>query len=766
MSVAFTTYELVDTYHLQLLLHSHKLRQWDSTQKNKEYPNNYMVLTNLELFKDCVRDGKIKVEYSLNKYGRYINSNTINGYSYTNMFGMIRNLLTNKYYVDLDIKNCHPIIIYNLCIKHNIKECKFLKYFIENRDDLLKYIVDNNTEGHMNEDRLEGAIMNRNVAKRFTLMFFFGASLTKKMAEFNINELPDWFNDFYKELQVIIDSINKLHCYSSIVDYVNEKKGFNTDNIRGSIFSHIIQNEERLLFDILKFELEKRNFELGAYIYDGCHIRNNKELKQPLIKMLNRILTNHFNIENALSIELIIKPMEIDNSYLEVQNQYKLYQKYKQDLENDGIYKINSPFCFHNGVAKKTSNHMPLISQEELLKIYKNHGDIHLTTMKKPRKFIDMWLDDKFIKTFDKMVFCPNPNDPEFNKSNVLNSFNGLEISNHIYDDLPKTQEERKEFCKDIFNYINILSNNDSENIIFITNYISAILSKPWKKTGVYPLFKGENTGLGKTSLFYLLRAIIGKKYCLQSSSLEDEIFGKHSMGRKDKLLILLDELEYKETMKYTEKMKTAITSDTMTIEPKGINSFEYDSYENYLGASNNEIPIELTKQNRRVRIMDTDYCNYGSSDEKKIFFDNLYSIIGDKDKEPNYKILRCFYEYMLNHDSKNYNFEANVNSESTLNIARKPIVDEFLNDYLYILYNKNNNFYNEEELVIKANEIYKDFITFCERMHFHNIMSGAIFGSKIKKFDFIDVKRTNKGMIYIINISNYCSFYNYNIDM
>ena len=762
-STSFTTYEMVDTDNLQFILNSFKLRQWDATQKNKEYPHKYDVLPNLELFKNCIRDGKIKIEYSLDKFGRYKNSNTINGFSYTNMFGMIRNLLTNKYYVDLDIKNCHPVIIYNLCIKHNIANFKMLKKFIDEREDILKYIIDNNPEGHMNEDRIEGLIMNRDVAKRFTLMFFFGASLTKKMGEFNINELPDWFSDFYKELQKIIDSINNLECYKPIVEYVKEKKGNDTDNIRGSIFSHIIQNEERMLFDILKFELEKRNYELGAYIYDGCHIRNNKELKQPMIKLFNKKLTEYFEIDNALPIELIIKKMDIDKSYLEVETQYKLYQKYKKDLDDDGIYKINSPFCFHNGNAKKNSTHMPLISQEELLKIYKNHGDIHMNTMKKPRKFIDMWLDDKFIKTYDKMVFCPNPNDSDYNKSTVLNSFTGFEISNHNYDDLPTTQEDRKEYCKELFNFINIVSNNDDDNIIFITNYISAVLSKPWKKTGVYPLFKGEHTGLGKTTLFQLLRSIMGNKYCFQTSSLEDKIFGKHAMGRKDKLLILLDELNYNETKKYTEQMKTAITSDTMNIEPKGINSFEYDSYENYLGASNNDIPVELTEHNRRVRIFETDKCRYGSASEKKIFFDNLYKIIGDKDKEPNYKILRCFYDYMLNHDINNYNFEANVNSESTLNIAKKPVIDEFFNNYLYTLYNKDCNFRDNDKLTYSFDELYKEFIKFCERMKLPNIMSGTLFGTKLKKFNFINYKKTSKGASYTLNLEEYCNYYDYN---
>ena len=97
-TVAFTTYELVDTVVLEHLIQSIELFKWDKKESEKEGIDalkRYMVLPNLTLFKDCVTNGKIKVEYSLDSYGRYKNSNTINGYSYTNMFGAIRNLLSN-----------------------------------------------------------------------------------------------------------------------------------------------------------------------------------------------------------------------------------------------------------------------------------------------------------------------------------------------------------------------------------------------------------------------------------------------------------------------------------------------------------------------------------------------------------------------------------------------------------------------------------------------------------------------------------------------
>ena len=359
--MSFTTYELVDMENLECLLHSLKLNEWDKQQQlqqiqdkanNKIKLNYHIQLPNLEKFSNCIVDNKIAITYTLDKFGRYKNKNELEiGFSYTNMFSVIRNLLTKQYYIDLDIVNCHPVIIYNLCLRHNIS-CERLKDFIENREEILEYIVDNNENGSWNEERIESNNeMNRDIAKRFCLMFFFGASLKKKMNEFNIediefelNDISNWFMKFYDELTKIINSINNLDSYKEIVDYVKEKKDDDINNLRGSIFSHIIQNEERKLFDILKYNLEKRGFELGAYIYDGCHIRNDKVLKQPVINLLSQKLTESFNLVNAMPILLKVKDMDINETFLNTDCDFRTYKLKKKHLEeNDKVFKVLSP---------------------------------------------------------------------------------------------------------------------------------------------------------------------------------------------------------------------------------------------------------------------------------------------------------------------------------------------------------------------------------------------------------------------------------------
>ena len=191
MSSTFTTSERIDIKNLELLLNSFKLRQWDSKQKYVEdRTKQHLILPNLNLLKDIIENDRVKITYTLDNYGRYKNSNGIKGYSYTNMFSIVRNLLSSKYYDDIDIVNCHPVIIYNLCLIYNKTTKKripvtALKKFIDERERILKEIVDNNPGGHMNEERIEGVCMNRNVAKRFCLTLFFGASLENMKDNFN-----------------------------------------------------------------------------------------------------------------------------------------------------------------------------------------------------------------------------------------------------------------------------------------------------------------------------------------------------------------------------------------------------------------------------------------------------------------------------------------------------------------------------------------------------------------------------------------------------
>ena len=41
----------------------------------------------------------------------------------------IRHTLARDNYIDIDIENCHPVLLYQLCTHNNI-QCDYLKYYM------------------------------------------------------------------------------------------------------------------------------------------------------------------------------------------------------------------------------------------------------------------------------------------------------------------------------------------------------------------------------------------------------------------------------------------------------------------------------------------------------------------------------------------------------------------------------------------------------------------------------------------------------------
>jgi hypothetical protein len=688
------------------------------------------------------------------------------------MFGEIRKILAEKYYNDLDIKNCHPVIIYNLCLKHGITKCSYLKKFIENREQILNQIVEDNPEGHMNEDRIEDKRMDRDVAKRFLLTFFFGSGLDKQKEAFNIKNFEDEeifdIDIFYNELKNIINTINKLKCYSDIAEYAKEeyKKSGKTDNETGSIFSRIICDYERQLIDLLTVEMEMKGYNIGTYMYDGLFVEKTKAILDEDIEYFNKKLTDFFNVKEPMPIILTIKPMtNIDNKYLDVDVSYKQYLMLKNRLENkENVCKIKNPISFHIGNKEFIPANLKgesFVGKNELKDIYNNYGfvDVYFSPKK---KFIDAWLDDKNMKTYETICFNPDKN---FKNPYVLNKFAGFEIDKYIYDDIPTTQEERKKYCKILFKFIEDICCNDTSSIEYLTNFISDCLKNPASKIDAMPFFQGL-AGTGKTTIFLLIQSIIGSKYCVETSELEDKVFGKFAQARVDKLLVLLDEVEYKTSSKFADQLKTCITSDTMIVEPKCVNAFRYNSYEKYIGCSNHDMAVKIDDNNRRIRIFDCNKVNYGTIEEKTLYFNEIYKIIGSNKLingvkyDPNYKILRVFYEYMLNVDTNNYIYGANVNNEATNNIKQKCITYTFLQDHLYKM--REDMELEEKTIDISLNRFFSYFDKYKERNKINMEISSNIFSRKLNTYSFITKKRTTKGIVYSIDIDKYKEFFNW----
>jgi hypothetical protein len=102
----------------------------------------------------------------------------------------IRHTLAKGKFVDIDIENCHPAILLQICQQNKI-ECKYLKDYVENRSDYLKIII-------------EKYEVTRDQAKKLFIQLLYFGSFESWAFDLNIN-LPvlSKITKFKNEIQKI-----------------------------------------------------------------------------------------------------------------------------------------------------------------------------------------------------------------------------------------------------------------------------------------------------------------------------------------------------------------------------------------------------------------------------------------------------------------------------------------------------------------------------------------------------------------------------------
>jgi hypothetical protein len=172
----------------------------------------------------------------------------------------IRHTICNGLYIDLDFKNCHPVILKTLCNKNNI-ECPYLINYIENRDELLdKWSKD------------------LDISKDETKQNFLAMLNGNK----TIYDTDNWV-DMMTEFENIHKSISSLHEYREIYDEVSK---YNFDNIFAKTTNRILCEIENKclvqLYTILKdkkmlyVEIDGEVHIICSLIFDGLQIPDNE----------------------------------------------------------------------------------------------------------------------------------------------------------------------------------------------------------------------------------------------------------------------------------------------------------------------------------------------------------------------------------------------------------------------------------------------------------------------------------------------------------
>lgn len=226
----------------------------------------------------------------------------VNGYSICGIKREARNYICNEFCIDLDIKNCLPTLLQQLCEKKGFV-CKELNYYVMNRDAVLqKYGVD----------------------KQYVCSLLFNKNQS------GMNQFFTNIHDFvYKR---VIPGLQNDNEYKKF--YQNRKKhAKKKDNFEGSFISVVLQDIEVKIIQQVIAQLNQNGIQISAYMFDGLLLYKNDQLNEEYLKTLSNVVEEKLGYK----VDFIFKDME--------------YPQYFDQLEDapdkfEDSLKKNDDYCY------------------------------------------------------------------------------------------------------------------------------------------------------------------------------------------------------------------------------------------------------------------------------------------------------------------------------------------------------------------------------------------------------------------------------------
>lgn len=509
----------------------------------------------------------------------------------------IRGFLFCDITTDIDMKNAHPTILQYLCKLHNIK-CPNLTDYNKNRDRyLIEYGKDFKTEflKCVNDDKPN-----------------------KKMKDI-------FCKDFDKECKRIQQSLCILDDYKHIVETVPDTR---TYNWYGSAINRILcVFENKILQEIISV-INKKNIEIAALMFDGLMVYGNfYEHNQLLVD-----IETHINqVFDGLNMKLSYKPHDCESITMPIDfhpennpiNNPLSFEIVSEEFEKQHCKIINRGIFI-----KKTNTDNIVMKRQDIKSAYENmvYKKVNKDGMLVEANFINDWLiNNPKMLVYEDIGVYPNADLCPKSHFNMWRPFEMEYITEYTHKQI------ELDF---ILNHIKVLCNHDNIVYDYFIKWIAQMIQHPETKTNC-PTFISKE-GAGKGSLIRLFEKMLGSTKVFETTNPCRDIWGDFNGQMANTFLINLNELSKKETLEAEGKIKGLVTDPRLTINNKGSNKYEILSYHRFIISTNNEEPINTSKDDRRKFII---RC----SDEligNKEHFNKLYEYLNDVN------VIKTCYEY------------------------------------------------------------------------------------------------------------------------
>lgn len=521
--------------------------------------------------------------------GRLFSGGSIQG-----IWNVYRGLLLRGIATDIDMENCHPVLLRYICNKHNIM-CLNLDFYIKNRDQCLSGF----------ETRKQGKTA------------YLSSVNDDKHRQSTTSQ---HFREFDREMKRIQKELVEIPEYKQLLDSTR------LTNYNGSAVNRILCYYENRILQSAISVINAKGIEIAVLMFDGLIIYGNHYDNQELLD----------DIREAVNTEFA--GLDMNWTYKEFSDELKIPPNFNHEeslIKNITTYEsVKTDFeLTHAKIIKKglfidvddteihfmTKQHISTSYEHMVFETVKN-GDILR------HSFIKTWFSDPEIKTYSDVGYYPKQSMCPEGIFNMWRPF-AMELIDEY--------EHREDELQLILNHVRILCGNEEPVFQYFIAWIAQMIQYPEIKTICPTLISSE--GAGKGTLIKLMDRMLGNKKVFETTSPSEHIWGQFNGALLDAFLINLNEISKKDTIDSVGKIKGLITDPTVNINIKGIKAFSHPSYHRFIACTNSPDPIVSKSDDRRT-------CIIRSSDEligNKPYFNHMHHILEDVN------VIKTVYEYL-----------------------------------------------------------------------------------------------------------------------
>jgi hypothetical protein len=650
---------------------------------------------------NCRKNGTMRTTYqqSAKGKGRYY---VKGGVGLCAIMRELRSLLARDNYYDVDIVNCDPTLLAQFCTEfHDDLDITWLESYVANRASLLSELMSAND-------------IKRDQAKDVVLQISKGGL----SAYSKLKVRPQWLVDLKKEFATIGKVL--------MTEYPHIEPKKDSKCPWGSVVSQLIQDVENDVIQCLDEYLTSQDYSVDTLIFDGVLVRNDKPLSQDSLDKASEYVDD----EIGYKVKLLVKPFDqsitLPDNILTNDEEYAVIKK---EFEKT-VCKIMNPLAY---LVRTNDNSLIYKTRLDLINTYENHSEWKGTTItggRTPKSFIENWLKDPKNMSYESIGFLPSP---IHCPSSTYNTYNGLAV-----EKLEGATYDQK-YVDKIRAHTKFLVGDDDVNNTFFEAFFANIIQTPGKLSQVAIILKSRE-GCGKNLYLELIEAMLGREYYLSTAQAKDKLFGKFNSARMNKLLINLDETSAKDSRDYYEMIKAEITNPTTQIEKKGLDSFMLLNLVRYFFTTNNELPIRISKTNRRFVLFE---CL--GKKKTKAYYDVLKTYL------TNDNALFSYYTYLKSIDLKVFDFSKFPITDFYTRSVQQ--CEENIYEFLQTLVMNEVDVDNEdiklkgETYTYRASLFYQHYVQFCIDRKYVNRLSHTSFGSTVTMM--ASKSRDKKGFAY-----------------